>query len=139
MRGGILADEMGMGKTIQAISLIMSHRQDGVTPIIISAAATDATVSSASLTNCTEEVVASTAAQTHPEAAPVKDPVKQEEQQQQEEQAAAAAAAAAADNSSKTAKKKGRGAAAPAAGAGPVGAARHAEQLADQDARGYSK
>ncbi|WIA16278.1 hypothetical protein OEZ85_012982 [Tetradesmus obliquus] len=29
IRGGILADEMGMGKTIQAISLMMSHRIDG--------------------------------------------------------------------------------------------------------------
>lgn len=28
MRGGILADEMGMGKTIQAISVIVTHRRD---------------------------------------------------------------------------------------------------------------
>jgi hypothetical protein len=38
IRGGILADEMGMGKTIQAISLMMSHRADGDTPRILTAA-----------------------------------------------------------------------------------------------------
>jgi hypothetical protein len=38
IRGGILADEMGMGKTIQAISLMMSHRADGETPRILTAA-----------------------------------------------------------------------------------------------------
>lgn len=29
-RGGVLADEMGMGKTLQAISLIVTHQKDGV-------------------------------------------------------------------------------------------------------------
>ncbi len=28
--GGILADEMGMGKTIQAVSLIVTHSSDGM-------------------------------------------------------------------------------------------------------------
>jgi len=31
-RGGILADEMGMGKTVQAIALILAHRDDGPLP-----------------------------------------------------------------------------------------------------------
>ncbi|GAB4813783.1 hypothetical protein N2152v2_000829 [Parachlorella kessleri] len=32
IRGGILADEMGMGKTIQAISIILTHRHDEDAP-----------------------------------------------------------------------------------------------------------
>ena len=32
LRGGILADEMGMGKTLQPISLMCTHREKGRTP-----------------------------------------------------------------------------------------------------------
>ncbi|GMH34392.1 hypothetical protein BSKO_02226 [Bryopsis sp. KO-2023] len=34
IRGGILADEMGMGKTIQAISLVVTHRSEDSKPVI---------------------------------------------------------------------------------------------------------
>ena len=33
MRGGILADEMGMGKTIQAVALLLAHRRDRADPV----------------------------------------------------------------------------------------------------------
>ncbi|KAM0677349.1 DNA repair protein rad16 [Binucleata daphniae] len=39
VKGGILADEMGMGKTLQALGLILSYKPSGITLIVVPAVA----------------------------------------------------------------------------------------------------